>query len=308
MNIIREDILKALTYFDIFHYPITKEEIRTFLNHAVQQPEFEEILAGLTGDKIIFKLDDFYSLQNDPALAERRRKGNLLAVKEMKHAIKAAKILSKFPYIKGLAISGSLSKNYADENTDVDFFIITEANRLWIARTLLHLFYKLAWLVGKHKWFCMNYYIDERGLEIVEKNVFTAMEIVTLIPMYGAATLQNFINANKWTKNYFPANSPDMNIAPEIKKGIFRYLPEKILNTPIGDVTDKWLMKLTRKRWEKKVLQHKVNEKGIWIGMLVGRHFSKPDPKDFQYKVVEQYNNKIAQLLPAQNKLTIPLN
>ena len=154
----------------------------------------------------------------------------------------------------------------------------------------------------------MNYYIDERGLEIIEKNIFTAMEIVTLIPMKGQGTLQNFIDANNWTKYYFPSNSPDMNTAPEIKKGVFRKLFEKSLNTQIGDTIDKWLMKLTRKRWQKKVLQHKVNEKGICIGMMVDRHFSKPDPKDFQYKVVEQYNNKVEKLLLSKNKIIDPVN
>jgi predicted nucleotidyltransferase len=53
----------------------------------------------------------------------------MLAVKHIKKAKAVAKFLSWFPYIRGIAISGSLSKNFADENSDLDFFIITAANR-----------------------------------------------------------------------------------------------------------------------------------------------------------------------------------
>ena len=225
----------------------------------------------------------------------------------MKHAVKAAKILSKFPYVKGLAISGSLSKNFADENTDVDFFIITEANRLWIARTLLQLFYKLAYIVGRRRWFCLNYYVDEQGLEITEKNIFTAMEIVTLVPMQGATTLENFLRANNWTIDYFPLHRPITKGAPEIRKGTFPKMIEQILNTKAGDKMDAWLMKITQRRWQKKMMRHKVNEKGIRIGMMVDRHFSKPDPANFQNTIIGQYQGKLTQLMQMQNKNVKPV-
>ena len=308
MNNLRQDILNTLAYFDIFHYPITNEEIRSFLCHDVQQVHIDATLQLLIADEMVFKLGEFYALRNEPCLATRRCKGNLLAMKEMQHARRASNILSKFPYIKGLAISGSLSKNFADENADVDFFIITEANRLWIARTLLQLFYKLAWLVGKRRWFCLNYYVDEKGLEIIEKNIFTAMEIVTLVPMHGGIIIENFINANKWTGNYFPVHRPLTSETPPIKKGIFTKLVEKIFNTKAGDQIDDWLMKLTHRRWQKKMKHHRVNEKGIFIGMMVDRHYSKPDPAHFQNAIIERYQRSVTQLMQRQQKVTRLVN
>lgn len=306
MTSIRQNILNIVAYFDIFHYPVTDLEIQSFLNRELNLPLLREHLSSLLTDKSLYKLGEFYSLRNDSLIAIRRMKGNIMAVKEMKHACKAAKILAKFPYVKGLAISGSLSKNFADENTDVDFFIITAAGRLWIARTLLQLFYKLAAAAGKRRWFCLNYYIDEQELEIPEKNIFTAMEIVTLVPMQGSIVMEQFFNANKWTGDYFPMRQPIVKGTPEIEKGIFRNVAEQLFKSKMGDTIDKWLMKITQRRWQKKVLRHEVNEKGICIGMLVDRHFSKPDPKNFQHKILAQYQLRLSNL--THNKISQAVN
>ena len=53
-----------------------------------------------------------------------------------------ASIIAAFPFVRAVGISGSLSKQYADENSDIDYFIITAANRLWIAKNLPAYFQK----------------------------------------------------------------------------------------------------------------------------------------------------------------------
>ena len=169
MKKIRQNILKTLAYFDIFNYPLTNEEVRRFLPQKCNQLVVNEILYQLIRENEIYKLRSFYSLQNQPELAEIRIAGNQRAIKLLKIARIAAKILSWFPFVQSVAVSGSLSKNFADEKADIDFFIITSANRLWIARTCMHIFKKLTFLAGKQNWFCMNYYIDEMKMEIVEK-------------------------------------------------------------------------------------------------------------------------------------------
>jgi hypothetical protein len=292
----QQNILKVLAYFDIFHYPLVGDEIRSFLPVIINETSLKEALAVLLTEKQVFKFGDFYSLKNEQSLIERRCKGNSVAKTKMDTALRAVAILSHFPYVHALAISGSLSKNFADEKTDIDFFIITAPNRLWIARTIMHLFKKLSFLVGRQDWFCMNYYVDEAMMEIPEKNIFTAMEIVTLIPMYGHETLSCFFNNNEWTKNYFPVKkSPCCNMVIT-KKSFLKKTVEKIFDNRLGDVLDNWLMKWTDKRWQQKTEQERVNEKGIRMGMKANKHFSKPDPKNFQNKVLQQYENKLKQI------------
>jgi predicted nucleotidyltransferase len=294
--------LRTLGYFDLFHYPLNKVEICLFHAERVSIDIIESELELLESDKLIFRFDEFYTLQNDHSLIQRRKKGNQLAIEQMVTARKVAKLLSAFPFVKAVAVSGSLSKNFATEKTDIDFFIITDANRLWIARTCMHLYKKLTFLFGRQHWFCMNYYVDEAGLEIMEKNIFTATEIVTLRPMQGRNGLCDFVGSNEWTRNYFPSQQYTTANVPEIKPGFWRRSFEKIFSGSVGDVVDKLLMNITDRRWQKKARRKKLNAKGGSMGMAVGRHFSKPDPKNFQEKIMEQYRVKVQQLMQQYNK------
>jgi len=292
----RQHILQTLAYFDIFQYPLKEEEIFLFHGQNCRPMVIGEALRSLVDDKTVFRLDQFYSLHDDDLLASRRRLGNELAAEQMKIAYRAAKTLSRFPYVRGLAISGSLSKNYSTQKTDIDFFIITAANRLWIARTLMHLYKKFTFIIGRQHWFCMNYYIDEAGLEIEEKNIYTAIEIATLLPMWGGISLGNFMLANAWTKKYLPVYRKVEGETPEPKKGPLARLFEKILDGKMGEWLDNKLMQITDKRWQKKVQRNKKNDKGFSIGMMVSKHFSKPNPVFFQDKILEMYSDKVNKL------------
>ena len=84
-----------------------------------------------------------------------------------------------------------------DEHSDLDFFIITKPNRLWIARMLLALYQKIV-LLNSHKYFCVNYFVDEHHLAIEEKNLYTATELSTLIPLYGKEYYPQLMMANHW--------------------------------------------------------------------------------------------------------------
>ncbi len=290
---LQQNILKTLSYFDIFHYPLLATEIREYLPEAISLQELQQELDAMQYHEMIFKLDEFYALRDDLFLAIRRRNGNRLAATELTNAAKAARRLFKFPFVKGLAISGSLSKNYADENTDIDFFIITQTNRLWIARTLMHVFFKWALFTKQDRLYCMNYYIDESAMEIPEQNIFTAMEIITLIPAAGTGCVEGFMQANKWTATHFPLAVSKNALLQKSRKGIAGFIAEKILSGKLGNYIDNRLFKMTARHWQQKKSQLKINAKGICTGMLAGKHFAKPDPKNFQYKILSQYENRL---------------
>ena len=281
MTTTAQNILKTLGYFDLFQYPLTGEEIYTFNSAGVTLRAVNEALDELTGSKSVFKIGEFFSLHNNYSLAERRRNGNQLATAHL------------IPYVKGIAVSGSLSKNFATDKTDIDFFIITTANRLWIARTCMHLYKKITFLRGRQNWFCMNYYVDENAMEIPEKNIFTAVEIITLLPMHGKECLDRFIEQNKWTDSFFPLKNFSNTVSVDIERGV--------LAGRLGDYADTRLMSITEKRWRKKVQNHQLNSRGEHLGMSIDRHFSKPDPKNFQEKVLRAYAEKVDDILQHRN-------
>jgi len=205
-------------------------------------------------------------------------------------------LLIHFPFVRGIAISGSLSKNWADDDSDIDLFIITAKNRLWIARTLMHIFKKLTFLVNKQDYFCMNYYVDEQELEIIEKNIYTAIEIVTLIPLQGDNAFEQFYAANLWTQCYLPNKIMRLSSARPSKDSFLKRFLERLLDYSGGNELDNILMKITAARWYKKTLSNQVNSKGSVMAMDAGRHYSKPHPANFQARLLKQYGDKVSKL------------
>jgi hypothetical protein len=290
-----QSIIKALAYFDIFNYPLTREEIFHFLDRAMDPDELKPVLQRLVVDKRIFQLGNFYSLQPDPELRTRRADGNRKAELLLKTAYKAGGFLYQFPFVRGIGISGSLSKNFADQHTDIDFFIITRTNRLWIARTLMHLFKKLTFITGHQHWYCMNYYIDEEAMLIEEQNIFTATELTTLLPVCGNGTMDRFYDKNSWTENYFPNQAMRKQSMLLSRSGWLKRSVEWLLNNKAGNVLDDLLMRITARRWNEKELLQKTNSHGNRMGLHSGKHFSKPNPVYFQKKVLDLFHKKLTE-------------
>lgn len=293
---VKHDILATLSYFDIFDYPVTQTEILQFLGNIHPQEDVLEGIHFLLKENWIYRLDEFYSLQENFSLATRRRQGNNHARKMLKTAERIAGFLSSFPFVKGVAVSGSLSKNFADEKSDIDFFIITATNKLWLARTFMHIFKKLTFLVRKQHLFCMNYYIDESRMQIKEKNIYTATEVVTLLPLRGIKAFDEFYSRNKWSRNFLPNHTMKVSYVKEAKSSILKKVIEFLLSNSFGNFLDRMLMKITAWRWKQKTRNRKLNMRGIVMSLDADRHFAKPNPENFQNKFIEAYEKKVFNL------------
>jgi hypothetical protein len=290
-------MLKTLAYFDIFHYPLTKPELKTFLGITIEEEVLEPVLAGLLHKESIFQHDTFYSLQNNPLLVYRRKQGNERAVPLLQKAISIGRFLYQFPFVKAVGISGSLSKDFAHEKDDIDFFIITGANRLWIARTLMHLFKKFTYLTGRQHYYCMNYFIDEQACALEEKNIFTAVELKTLLPVCGGMEFQAFWEANDWANEWFPACAYRAQAKQDPRRSWIKRAGEWMLSSKLSNRLDDYLLRVTTRRWNKKQQRGATNDKGLPMGLVTNKHYAKSNAGDFQEKVLLQYKNKVAGVL-----------
>ena len=297
LPVVKENILATLAYFDLFNYPLTRVEIYLFLQNKYDYDFFDDALESLLLSGHIFLFDKFYTLHNDHYLVVHRLTGNKKADELIKIALRVGELLIRFPYVRGIAISGSLSKNYADEKSDIDLFVITAKNRLWIARTFMHCLKKLTFVVKKEDYFCMNYYIDEQQLEITEKSIYTAIEVGTLIPLQGDVIFEKFYAANLWIKNFIPNKIMRVSSAKPVKSFAFKSFVEWMLNNRVGNAIDNMLLHITTSRWSKKTRQNKQNNHGLLLSLKTGKHFAKPDPVNFQSILLARYDRKLKQLL-----------
>ena len=292
-------LLKPILYFSLFKYPLTEEEIFIF-SKAESKEQIKLDLMELVNDDIIYKIDDFYLTENNETLIKRRLEGNKMAKNIYQKALTVSRLISKFPYVEGVGISGSLSKGYYDDDGDIDFFIITSPKRLWIARTFLILYKKL-FLLNSRKYFCVNYFISSNALEIEEKNIFTATELTTLLPMFGNGSFHKFYDKNKWVESYLPNKTVTAGLSKLnlVKKPTITKITEYFLDSKMGDWIDTVFLRITYHKW--KIKFNHLEERQFNVAMKSTKNISKHHPLNFQRKVIDRLNNRYDELREKHN-------
>ena len=284
---LEKNILRALVYFDIFRYPLTLQEIVLFCQvRPAHLHEVEATLQDLCNRLLIFKFDDLYAIHNTIGIADRRRAGNKAAQEIMSKAERRARLIHAFPFVRSVNISGSLSKNYFDTSTDVDYFIITAPDRIWVTRLMLT-FFKKVFLLNSRKYFCINYYIDSTHLAIPDHNLFAATEIITLKNVSGADIYLEFLAQNNWVSSYFPNFEAPSGIPVSQDIPFFKRITEFIVKGRFGDNVDNMCFKVMRFFLQKKY--HTLNAEKFNVNMRADKHSSKHHPQGFQFKVLEAF-------------------
>ena len=289
---VEEGCIYCLNYFAIFRYPLTAEEVFLFNTVAASREEIDLTLKKLYEKKRIYKVENYFLTENRTDWVKERFKGHKRAIDLLDCSGKYVNIIAGFPFVRGIAISGSLSKFYASEDADIDYFIITDANRLWIARTLLHLFKKLTFLTGHQHYFCMNYFVDTNSLQINNQNLYSAVETVTLLPVFNSSLIEEFFNRNLWVKSFLPNFTIPPNETYLLKSKLRRIKRafESLINIFAPEKLNRFLMKVTDRKWRRKWRKHDYSESDYNRAFHTEISISKNHPADFEKKVL----NKLA--------------
>ena len=292
---VEQAIVRALLYFEIFSYPLTSDEVFYFSDYRDARAEdIMEKLENLVIQGVAFHFDGYYQTQNKPEWIARRLDCNQRAKSFLPLAHRMARLIGSFPFIRGVMVSGSLSKHCMRADSDIDFFIITEPGRLWLARTMLVVFKKV-FLLNSHKYFCVNYFVDTEHLEIEEKNLFTATETVTLLPVYGKEWYHAFWTSNLWAcelLSHFPKRSTDR--VRNHSRGYLKKALEWLLRNKAGDWLDEKMMHITLSFWKKK-FRHFESDR-FDLALKSRRYVSKHHPMHFQEMVLKTFARRLKEM------------
>lgn len=256
-------ILKSLQYHQLFDYPLNRRQVYLWLyKKKAKKDEVYRKLKSLIRKNKVKKKEKYYFLANKKNIIEKRKKREYFSSKKSKTARKYSHILAKIPFIKMIAVSGSLAMQNSDKNEDIDFFITTAKNRLWISRFLCILILEL---LGKRRRpldkklkdkICLNLFLDQSSLEITQKNAYTAHEICQIKPLVNKQkTYQQFIKSNNWVEEYWP------NIYKELKKQNLLDKPgtKNVIFKTILNFIDKLLFKIQFIYMRKKITNEKIS-------------------------------------------------
>ena len=296
---IKNNILKTLLYYDIFSHPLSGDEIFTLLSeNTVSKDYVYEILkntAKETGSTFGEREGYYYVHPNETNVAKRKLK-EAYSKKMWKAAWWITHLIKRFPFVRAVLVTGSLSKNSSDNKSDLDFMVITAKERLWIARTMLMLFKKI-FLLNSKKYFCINYFITEDYLEIEDKNFFTATEIVHIKATYNTALVKKFIEANKWIKEHFPNYiifDPALHTAgckAHNRHSIFQQIIEMLVPAGFANRADIKLMNKTIEHWNRKYSYLDEAERNFRLRST--RSVSKSHPNSVHNVILNSYNEKL---------------
>lgn len=293
----QEAVLRTLAYFDLFKYPLRLEEIHRFLPVKMPMDALAAAVQQLRNEERVFRFGDVYALHANPLLWQRRMAGNERAAGMLRKAFRIGRLLHRFPFVRSVGISGSLSKDYADADSDIDFFIVTAPGRLWIARTLLHAWKKLMFLRGQQRDYCMNYFIDSSALALDGRNIYTAVELRTLLPVTGARHFNALQEANNWATGFLPQCSPRYIAEGREREPAVKRCLEFCMRSRLFNWLDNWCWSVTKKRWAAKMKRTALNDKGLPMQLETGKHLVRSDAGDFQATILSRYAARVNELL-----------
>jgi hypothetical protein len=241
-TIVLRFVFHTLVYADVFDYPLTAGEVCRYLTSA--KASLEDVTRTLAGSELFTQTGEYFTLRGREDIVETRKRRAWVASRLWPKAARYGRIIAMLPFVRMVAVTGSLAMNNTDEGKDVDFMIVTAPNRLWTGRALTLLVARIAKLSRIS--LCPNYLVTTRALQLNERSLYVAHELAQMIPLSGMDVYQEIRHLNDWTNEYLP-NASD---APELPKGVkqverrpfIQRILETLFTLPFGNWFEKWEM------------------------------------------------------------------
>ena len=197
----QQGVVRTLLYYHIFGFPLSAAEIFRFSPVVWRDlAELEAALYELVAARLI-GIDRGFHVIGEDSHVDERRADEARARAALPRAARWSRFIGRFPHVRGVAISGTLSKGVMKEGDDLDYLVFTEPERVWFCRLLLMGFTKIFLFNSPHR-FCVNYLLAEDHLEGPDRDLFTAMEIAWLLPMVNPTIHDRFLDATSWIMEY----------------------------------------------------------------------------------------------------------
>ncbi len=234
-------IVMTLAYFSLFQHPLLEEELLTYSHfYAISREDALAAIRSLVARGILETHDGLLCLHGEGALARIRAERVARAAPWHQKSLRSIQVLSRLPFLRGLFISGSLSKGTQDPNGDIDFLLLTAPNRLWTARFFASLLLKL--MPRSHRCnYCLNYFLPEGQLEIPDRTLFSATEVAFLKPVLNARTCAAFFEQNTWTRTFYPNWQPPTGPPSAPPSSVFQRAFEWPLAGHLGNLFESWI-------------------------------------------------------------------
>lgn len=289
-DMLKKNILYTIAFYDCLNYPLTPLELREkFICKfgKVQKSSILEIERSLSSlEEFITKKDGLICLKGSEKLVGQRVRNQKIALAKLRRVKRWMKWLVWVPFLKGVFVTGTLGMKNSEKGSDWDVWVITAKGRIWLGRLFFTL---ILMLFGKKRddkkikdRFCLNHFLAMDGLELTDKNEFSASEISFSIPVYDEFVHRQFIKENHhWAKEVMPNFlGLDQNRHNEFL--VIRFPMQEKIKKVFEFTLENTLLARALNNWAKERMVKRIKE----------------NPKTYQQGADVVYNDKVLKFLP----------
>ena len=212
---LKEAIVKTIAFFDMFDWPLTANEI--WLNLTIKCELIKVMEAVENSISGVESKNGFYFLAGRSLIVGERMRRYGFTDKKFKRALRLAKIYKFIPWIKLIAIGNLMGAHNLRQDSDIDFFIITEKKRIWLSRFFCAAIAQVFGLRPKpgdiKDKICLSFFISAEAMDLtpllIADDIYFIYWLAGVTPIYQRqGVYAEFMEKNKWLKNYLPNWQP----------------------------------------------------------------------------------------------------
>jgi hypothetical protein len=242
---IQRSVLKALIYADLFNYPLSPDEILRYLTVPASQEMVNRTLERGVRDGLVDRANGYVTLPGRLDLVPLRERRETVARTKWAAARRYSRSIARMPFVRMVAVTGTLAVANVEPDHDIDLFIVTAPDRLWLARACVILVVRAAAAAGHEV--CPNYFVSERALVLSDHSFFGAREMSQMVPLYGTGVYRRMRQLNGWVADYLPQAHGRPNRMPVIElrraERLAKQASERLLAGWLGNALESWEMK-----------------------------------------------------------------
>jgi hypothetical protein len=196
-------ILQSVIYASLFDYPLTLEELhRSLIESAMDEIAILRTYRACPALRraVDFREGVFFPAGREHLVAERRRREQWSQAFLQRHRLLLAAMCA-IPYVRMIALSGSVAHLNMDGTGDLDLFIVTRGHHVWSVTVAVIV---LAKLLRHRDVTCANFVVADSRLVLEQKDLFTANQTIHLKPLVGASVLTELLRANPFVASFYP--------------------------------------------------------------------------------------------------------
>jgi hypothetical protein len=196
-------IARSVLYAALFEYPLTLSQLRQTLIGSRQTPS--QILAAIRDSPSLARIvachEGFYFPAGRADLIETRRHREQRSRAFLSVHRPLLRLIAALPYVRMVALSGSIAHLNLENGGDLDLFIVTHGPRVWSTAVAVVLIGKL---LHRRRTLCANYIVADGSLRFDQQDLFAANQVINLKPVIGDETFRQLLDANPFVREYYP--------------------------------------------------------------------------------------------------------